>query len=262
LVDSLWCQGIPTDLIPSSEIGNKSLYVDKEGWICYGAQRYSAVILYHPEFEKSTTADFFKEATEGKTILFRMGDWTKDFNGKDFDGNRALPKRMIESFENKHVIMAVKDHLEQQNFKYQTPAIPRSAISFDHSGITPQTTGYCRLVDGTVIHIAGTEDVSGDPIQTEFEIKGCKVLFDASGVTAVRLNENDQVQALVAGGLKSFKTGNFEIYLDQRVDIALWITKKGKWEGAIQGWSEKVPPQLLSITKDWVFLNVPVPFAE
>ncbi|MBK9389237.1 MAG: hypothetical protein IPN68_03255 [Bacteroidetes bacterium] len=58
LVNRLWQEGIPADLIPSSEIENKSLVVDEEGWIRYGKQRYSAVVLYHPEFERSTTADF------------------------------------------------------------------------------------------------------------------------------------------------------------------------------------------------------------
>jgi hypothetical protein len=66
LADTLWFSGYPADLIPTSEIENGSMKVDDEGWICYGKQRYSAVVLYNPEFEKNSTAAFFQKAVGGK----------------------------------------------------------------------------------------------------------------------------------------------------------------------------------------------------
>ena len=69
LVNELWLKGIPTDLIPTSEIWNKSLFIDNDGFVCYGKQRYAAVILYNPEFEKESTASFFIKASNGNTRL-------------------------------------------------------------------------------------------------------------------------------------------------------------------------------------------------
>ena len=104
IAENLWREGFPADLIPSSEIENKSLYIDEEGWICYGPQRYAAVVLYHPEFEKSSTAVFFNKAAKGPTILFRIGDWTQEFNGQAFDGNTALPESMVDESDTKSVV--------------------------------------------------------------------------------------------------------------------------------------------------------------
>jgi hypothetical protein len=234
LVNSLWCRGIPTDLIPSSEIGNKSLYIDEEGWICYGSQRYSAIILYHPEFEKIKMADFFSRKLKTKTRMFRIGEWQHDFEGKSFDGNSALPESMTAIVGSESLLSEITNILGEQNIDLQTPASCQNKNGI--IDIIHPATGVSRLIDGTIIHIAGTGSESGDPINTRFKIKGKDVFFDALGVAAVRLDKNGNVQALVAGGLKSFKSGNFEINLTDRIDIALWINDKGKWEGVIQGW--------------------------
>jgi len=64
---------------------------------------------------------------------------------------------------------------------------------------------------------------------------------------------------LAAGGLSYFKAGRIEIRLDQPIDIALWRNDKGKWKGAIQGWDDAIPDELINITNNWVRLDVPVP---
>lgn len=256
LVNSLWSRGIPADLIPSSEIGNNSLVVDKKGWICYGPQRYSAVVLYHPEFEKRTTADFFQKASDGKTEMFRVGNWTRDFNGQAFNGNSALPESMVEGKNNDAIVSEIEKILEERGIAGQSPAI-RSGKRIIHP-----TTGFCRLIDGTVVYMAGTNDVGGDPIIAEVNLNGLPVFFDAIGIAAVRLDREGKIQALAAGGLKSFKAGNFEINLDQRIDLALWTTKDDRYQGVLQGWTGKVPLQLLAITKEWKKLRIPEPLSD
>jgi len=62
--------------------------IDADWNIWFGQQRYAAVVLYHPEFENATTAGFFQQAAKGKTIIYRVGDWTKNFDAKAFDGKR------------------------------------------------------------------------------------------------------------------------------------------------------------------------------
>jgi hypothetical protein len=261
LVDSLWSRGIPTDLIPTSEIENGSLGVDEEGWICYGKQRYSAVVLYNPEFEKQSTADFFCRAANGQTKLFRAGNWTRDFEGNPTDGNSILPDEMAVADNTDVLVKDILKILKRQKIELQTPAT-RVLDGFGHKSIAPSTEGFCRLIDGTVIQAAGTNDVGGDPIQSEIKINRYKVDFDALGVAAVRLDEDGNVIALAAGGLKYFKAGDFEIDLDERIDLALWKTDTGNFQGVIQGIRGEVPPQLSAITRNWIRLSLPVPVTD
>ena len=80
----------------------------------------------------------------------------------------------------------------------------------------------------------------------------------AIGIAAVRLNEKGDVQALTAGGLKSFKSGSFKIDLRDRTDLALWKDYQDNWKGVIQGLKGEIPQQLLKITKNWTRINLPV----
>ena len=93
VTDQLWRAGFPADLIPSSEIREGALKVGDDGYVTYGPQRYHALILYHPEFERPEAAEFFQQAARGKTVLYRVGDWTTDFEGNALDGAAALPQR-------------------------------------------------------------------------------------------------------------------------------------------------------------------------
>ena len=265
LVDSLWHAGYPTDLIPTYEIENGSLRVDPDGTIWYGKQAYDAVVLYHPEFEKSSTADFFSKAKNGKTTLFRIGDWTRDFEGNPVDVSNLLPKTMIAARDVSTTFQKVCNVLEQKHILKQTPATGIldntyfKLRDFDHTSCAPPTTGFCRLIDGTVIYAAGTDHASGDTIQVDFMIGAYQVTADVVGIVSTRLDQNGNLQALAAGGLKSFRTGNFEIKLEDRIDLALWIDKNGEWQGVIQGWEGVIPSELTAITKIWGRLDVPVP---
>jgi len=260
LVNKLWCKGIKTDLIPSSEIRNGSLKIDEDGWIIYGQQRYFAVVLYHPEFETVQLADFFTRASQGKTKLFRNGDWKTDFNGNPFPGNEALPKSMFVSSDNDLIVDEITRILKKQKVMFQTPSLPRREN--DYSLIMHPSTGTCRLIDGTVIFVSGADSPGGDPIKTTMPVKGFNVSFDAIGVAAVNLNNKGEVQKLAAGGLKSFSAGKFKIELQDRLDIVLWRNDSGRWEGVIQGLNGEIPRQLMTITSDWKLLDLPESLPE
>ena len=262
LVESLWKAGIPTDLIPSTEIGNKSLVIDQEGYIRYGKQKYTAVILYHPEFERSTTADFFIQAAQGQTKLFRVGNWTKDFNATHFDGDKILPVSMVQVNDIEQVLVQIKTDLKNRKIELQTPAVESAPEKFGHPFVSPPTTGFCRLIDGTYIQVAGTNTVSGDPIRSTVKVQGYPVTFDATGLAAVRLDHDGQPEAIVAGGMKSFRAGNMKINLDRRIDLALLKDKQGEWEGVVQDFEGEIPEQLLSLTKKWVKISKPSPLSE
>lgn len=263
LLNLFWNTGYPADLIPTSEIDNGSLQIDPDGWVRYGEQRYAAVILYHPEFDKRSTSEFFLKAANGKTALFRIGRWTRDFYGEPVDEEKMLPPTMKLETDYRYAYLNVMEVLRTQDIPPQTPATENldetyySLRDFSEVSKFPPTTGFCRLIDGTVIHVAGTHDVSGDPIRSGFSLNGHPVAFDAVGVAAVRLDGQGDLQALCAGSLSSFSGGNLEIHLEKPVDLALWKDDAGRWKGMLQGWDGPIPEELSRITDSWERINIP-----
>ena len=256
LTDALWRAGYPTDLIPSSDIA--SLKLSDDGLVQYGPQRYAAVVLYHPEFEKPETVAFFQRAAGGKTALFRMGAWTTGFDGKPFDGSAALPKAMAVLADTASCAKAVIARLGELGIAQQTGAGERMS-GFGYGMSAPPAAGRCRLIDGTAVLLAGVKDVAGDPIQQTFEVAGRKATVDAVGVAGIRLAADGGLEALAAGGLKRIEVGSFKLALDSPADLALWRDAGGKWHGVLQDWGGPVPHALSALTDEWLRLSVPLP---
>jgi len=247
LAQQFWSAGYPADVIPSSEIRLGALAVSEDGFVQYGAakHKYAAVILHQPEFERPETAEFWKKAAAGgKTALYRNGNWTADFDGKAFDGNATLPREM----EAGAPVQKVTERLKQ------------AGIEPSHQWGGKGFSGRCRLVDGTEIVVAATpENAGGEPIKQTLTVRKQAVTFDALGLAAVRLNPAGDLEALAAGGLKSFAAGKVRIELAEPADVALWRDEKGSWRGVLQGHEGPVPEALLALTKDWLRLDVPPP---
>ena len=258
VTDQLWRTGFPADLIPSSEIGERALQVDDDGYVRYGPQRYAAVILYHPEFERPEAAAFFQQAAGGQTVLYRVGDWTTDFDGNAFDGTAALPSGMAGYVDSSACAAEVIARLRERRIPSQTPA-QAATLRYDRQLYTPPQSGHCRLIDGTQIFVAGQERVSGDPIQGTFDVEEQEVTIDAVGMAAVRFDEHGKLDAFAAGGLKHFRVADVSISLERRADIALWRDQQGTLRGVLQDWQGPIPPCLTTITQKWLRLSVPTP---
>lgn len=259
LADLFWQHGYYADLIPSTEIKGHNLHIDDAGYVRYGKQQYTAVILYHPEFEDATTVDFFREAGKGKSYLCRIGDWTRTFNADPFKGNDKLPKRMQAFSDIFSCTQLVLAELRRAGVKQQTQAtitLPKWNNMGRTSAALP-SSGISYLTDGTVILVSGEKDVMGDSIQRTIEVNGHDVTFDAIGVASVRLTREGKTIAMAAGGLKAFKTGDMVIELTQRVDIALWKDLNGNWQGVLQHLEGPIPEVLTTISKNWIRLSIP-----
>ena len=260
LTDALWRAGHYADLIPSSEIASGALRIDGAA-IAYGTQRYAAAVLYHPEFEKPTTTEFFQKAAEGATALFRVGDWTHDFRGQPFDGNAALPSKMTVCADAQACASQVIAGLPR-GITPETPAT--ESIGWEIKVASPPAAGHCRLVDGTRLILAGDKDPAGDPIHITIDVDGHKASFDAVGVAAVRLAPDGAVRALAAGGLKHFNAGDLSIDLPEPMDLALWRDDTGKFHGTVYrnagpGNDATLPSVLTALTNDWIRLAIPQP---
>ncbi|MBM4042352.1 MAG: hypothetical protein FJ290_27995, partial [Planctomycetes bacterium] len=268
LTDALWRAGFPADLIPSSDIA--SLKLGDDGLVQYGPQRYAAVVLYRPEFERPETAAFFRVCSSAfrrssgggpvapSTALFRVGNWTAGPDAKPFDGNAALPKAMAALPDAGACANAVLAVLKERGVAPQTGASERMS-GFGYGMSAPPASGRCRLIDGTAILLAGAKDVSGDPIQETSEVGGHKVFVDAIGVVAIRLAADGSLEALAAGGLRRIEAGAFKLELGSPADLALWRDASGKWHGVLQDFPGPIPPALSALTNDWLRLSAPPP---
>ncbi len=257
VTDGLWAEGFYADLIPSSEIAAGNLTIGADGIPRYGPQPYAAIVLYHPQYERPGVAEFFrKAATSRGTALFRVGDWTVDFEGGAFDA-AALPPSM-KPVEVAVAIQQVLAHLKSAGITPQTPGSSRGVAGFAGS-MMPRPRGQCRLLDGTVIVASGERDVMGDAIRQTVAVNGHEVTFDAVGVAAARMEVSGKLVAIAAGGLRLFRGGGMTIRLEEPVDIALWRGAGGEWRGVLQGHDGPVPEALTGITLNWRRLRVPAP---
>lgn len=256
IANALWQAGYPADLIPSSEIENHSLTVTQEGWIQYGSQRYSAVVLYHPEYSRPAIGEFFQKVDPKNTALFRAGNWTLNFEGNALQQDEPLPKSMKEINDPTTLVGSMTQSLREKRITPQTPATAQLK-GFDSTSASPSTEGFCRLQDGTVILVAGTKDVAGDPIQKTIAIQNHKATIEAVGVAAVRLDAEGKLDALAAGSLKEFYLEGLDISLPTPIDLALWKNADGRFHGVVQNYQEEIPDELKRITKDWTYLALP-----
>jgi hypothetical protein len=74
----------------------------------------------------------------------------------------------------------------------------------------------------------------------------------------VRLDGQGKVEAIAAGGLKTFKARDMTIELPERADVALWRDSKGQWQGVLMGHDGPVPDALAGITRKWTRLRLPI----
>ena len=258
LTDALWYAGQFADLIPSSEIASGALRVGKDGWLYYGSQRYAAAVLYHPEFESKATAAFVRAIAKGPTAIWRVGEWTRDFTGDSF--KPRLPKSLKSGSNAADCAAQVLAYLRESNVIPQTPAT--DTIGWDVKTAAPPRSGHCRLIDGTVIWLAGRERLAGDAIEVNQSVNGHTVAAKATGVLAVRLDKSGQLNALAAGGLRHFQGGGLDLLLDPSLDLALWRDSAGRWRGVIQDGIGPVPTALLQLTTNWQQQATPAPFAN
>ncbi len=262
LSDAFWKAGYYADLIPSSEFNEGVLRIGEDGLIHFGKQRYSAVVLYNPEFENPAVAEFFRTAAKGGTFLAYMGAWTKDFNGNPFDGKTNLPKNMVLFNDITTCADETIAELKKRKVEPQTPATVtfQKWVGMGGTSMALPSKGRSRLIDGTVLLIAGEACIPGDPIRETVEVDGHSVRFDAVGVAAVRLNDNGELVAMAAGGLKSFHGGGLKINLETHIDLAIWKGKAGKWQGILQDYDGPLPEALKVLGADWSRLSVPKSF--
>jgi hypothetical protein len=244
-----WKLGYPADLIPTTEIGTEALRVTDAGKLVYGPQEYDMAILFQPEFEDRATAQFFRRVDSSQTLLYRVGEWTRDFEGELLSGTELLPHIMKVLDRTAFEMSSVIQDLVDRGIPPQTGATQAVETLVNLS--RPPQRGHAHLIDGTFIFISAEDSVAGDPFRETFQVKGQKVEVEAAGLVAFRFSQEGDLEALAAGGLKRFAGGGVGIALENPADLALWRGKDGEWEGLLLNRNEPIPQELLEISRQW-----------
>lgn len=257
VTNRLWEKGIYADLIPSSEIVNGSLTIGEQGKIQYGPQAYEAVIYYHPEFDYAEAGRFFDQAAvAGATRLYQVGDKSMDFYGKPVRGRNGV----IVISEINDAVGQVMELMKSTKRLIHTPGAMRGLASFPAS-VMPNASGHVQLIDGTYIIAAGEKHLMGDTIQKQIVIDDISIAVDAVGLAGFRFDDRGHLVALACGGMKSFKAGNVNINLPERLDVAL-IRDGDKWRGVVHGYGGSIPSDLAAFTTEWTRVDKPSEYAN
>ena len=86
-------------------------------------------------------------------------------------------------------------------------------------------------------------------------INGQNIIIDAVGVVGVRLSNDNKIEALACGGLKSISMNDFSIELAARTDFAIWKDDRNQWKGVIIAGENELPNELKKITSNWQYLE-------
>ena len=252
-------QGYPVDIFPSSLVEASALKIDEKGYLYLGPQRYSAVVLYEPEFGRAEDAAFFTSVAEGKSALFMVGNWSCDQDAQPMDAGKNLQSKVRVCKDEKSCVQQIKNYLEEIGEPRVTGWTGRQK-RWGQPGkewcAAPPTSGHTLLTDGTYVRIAGAKDPAGDPIQETFTSQGQTVSVDAIGVVAIRFAEDGRLMAFAAGGLRHLKTAGVDLALSERIDLAFERGDDGKFHGVLQGLKGSVPDALKAVTVDWQRVDV------
>ncbi|MCC6794538.1 MAG: hypothetical protein IT366_05415 [Candidatus Hydrogenedentes bacterium] len=283
IANELWEAGYYTDLMPTSEIRSVTMdggSGDVMEWMgirsirnrnhwpnnyspssVASAGAYDAVVFYRPEFDEGRTMPVLRHLSlDAKTALFRVGEWNLDLRGRPLEAASALNQRM-RAVDEASCAREVIAYLKAKGVEPQTPGRMRGEKGFPDS-VVPQSSGYCRLSDGTTILASGEKELMGDPIQKTIKVRGFEVTVDAIGVVGIQLREDGTIYALAAGGLKTFKSAAQSIELPERLDIAFFKEPGHEPRGIVHGYDGPIPDALLTLTKDWTRVRVPTPYVD
>ncbi|MBQ6109550.1 MAG: hypothetical protein IJK97_15160 [Thermoguttaceae bacterium] len=237
-------RGFPADLIPSSEINEKTMTgldcwtLNERGFLQYGAQEYRLVVFYAET--DSDRADFAKLETlnqGGKTRIVRVP-------------GHITEEEIVQTFETTDLSVAS-----------QTPWEAVGTWGGKHS--RPPFECFSRRLDGSLVWTnASEENPVGKPIVLKDETvpsndltRNFTISAEANGVLACRFDPTGSLEMLTAAGLKSFQTQGLELSLAKPADVVLWKDAAGSWQGIYQAEENDLPEELAKLPVNWRFLQ-------
>lgn len=172
LTRDLSIAGWNCDLIGDNEIYAGHLDVGHDGYLLYGNQRYTCLILAYPQYARRELLSFVEKVRDSRTRLLFIGRADTDFDGQPLTDPASL-----------------------------APGAPFFAYRPEIGDITAwlrewdvegnQVPGGCIMQDGTVILTAPAPDKPvGNAFSSRFTYRGRRLTVSGTDVVALRLGED------------------------------------------------------------------------
>ena len=171
LTRDLFNAGWNCDLIGDNEIYTGALAVDGDGWLTYGSQRYTCLILAYPQYAQEALFPFLARLRASRTRLLLIGHADTGFDGTPMpDPHTLVPEAPF--FAYRPEIGDIIGYLQQWGIERN------------------QVPCGCIMQDGTVILTAPTpEQPTGNPLHSCFTYRGRRLTVTGQDVVCLRLDD-------------------------------------------------------------------------
>ncbi|MDD4107088.1 MAG: hypothetical protein PHH93_00020 [Prolixibacteraceae bacterium] len=169
LTRDLWIAGWNCDMIGDNEIYNHNLFINEDGYLAYGNQVYTCLILVYPQYAEPGLQDMIQQlVASGKTRLILVGKGNTNFEG--------LPMLTLEE------VLSDAPH-----FSYR-PEIGDITALLTNWGIqTNRIPCGCVMQDGSIIITASAPDKpTGNLLHSQFELNDSIITVDGIDVVCLR----------------------------------------------------------------------------
>ncbi|MHB1452697.1 MAG: hypothetical protein ACYCYM_01910 [Saccharofermentanales bacterium] len=184
LANNIWNSGYNCDLVASYEIDNNCIFLDDEGDINYGNQKFHYVIIINPDFCKRSMLDFIDDLVKTEKNVAFIGQMGHDFDGED----------VAEEFQQK---------IAGYPFFSGVPESSDIIPLFERCHI--ESNRVCcgsKLQDGMVIFTSPSPtNPSGNYFESHADINNHLVIIKANDFAAISMDKSGELIRLVSPGL-------------------------------------------------------------
>ncbi len=169
LTRDLWIAGWNCDLIGDNEIYDRHLAVNPDGYLSYGNQIYTCLILAYPQYAQAGLDGLLRQiARTGKTKLIFVGSGSVDFNGAPMSDPRLVAP-------------------EAPYFAIRPEIGDLTGFLRDWDIQTNRVPSGCIMQDGSIVMTASApERPVGNSLHSSFTCDGTRFTVDGTDVVCLR----------------------------------------------------------------------------
>jgi len=192
----LWKAGYLNALVPTDLIDDGRLIIGSNGKPVLQGHEFDALLFLYPQYARKSTLQFIKNYLDKGGKLMVEGSATYDFDGNDIqkEWKQIQDRALVKSF--------------------QIGEVPKLGIQK-------------RAFENGVLNEDGSFTFTGiSDVQTfKFGKNGSTVTIQCNGLAAIKMNEKDQLEKLVATAFSSLSiNGKMVLSLTKPTDISVVVT--------------------------------------
>lgn len=216
--EAIWNAGYVCALVPSYEIDDGKLKLNRHDQIVYGNHTFEKLLFLYPQYSKESTIRFLEQYAERGGKFIMVGTATRDFDGRDVTSRFQVLKRE-----------AVATHCDLGD-------LAKLGLSRN-----PYTNG-CVLEDGSVLMTDLPSVQNQRPVPFAIKIKSHTFTGSYAGVVALKADTHGTVEKFACGDCSGlWRDGKPVLQLPQPADCVLKQDRTNHWNLLLNGNPEATP---------------------